>query len=206
MDREQPPLLPVDRSDLAWQFKEAIDRLEAALEACPASLWRASMWHVSRSDPWVWPKAGREPVPERTDETIQGFSTVATIACHCIWFLDFYQSPDPAGFQSPEYVRGGPEEMPWPADGAAPIPDRFFSKDVLLRYLSYGRGKLGALLASVTDTELSQPCLPGHPHAGSTLLELLNVNLHHVREHGDSIHDFLVRNGVDPGILISPED
>jgi hypothetical protein len=157
------------------------------------------MWYVTRSDPWIWPKADREPVRERTDESIQIYSAVANVAYHCLWFLDFYQTANPAGFESPEYVRGGLEEMAWPEDGAAPIADWVFSKEVLLRYLKYGRRKLSDRLVALTDTELVNRCPAGHPRAGSTLLELLEINVRHVREHGDAVRDFLVRQGVEPG-------
>jgi hypothetical protein len=76
--------LAAERAELAREFAEAIDRLESALLACPDALWHTSMWHVPRSDPWVWPNAGTEPVPERTDESIQTFSAVAHIAYHCL--------------------------------------------------------------------------------------------------------------------------
>jgi len=186
----------IDRAGLAQDFDEAIDGLEAGLRSCPAELWQTSMWTVPRTDPWVWPKPGTDPVPERTDEAIQIFSSVANIAYHCLWFLDFYVSVEP-GFQSPDYMRGGPEEMAWPADGAAPIHDWVFPSDVLLRYLAHGRDNARQRLASVSEAELAAPCPPGHPHAGKTLSELLQVNLRHVREHGVQIHDFLVGHGVD---------
>jgi hypothetical protein len=186
-----------DRVELARDFDAAIDRLEAAIVACPEALWRTSMWQVPRSDPWVWPKDGVEPVPERTDESIQTYSVVATIVYHCLWFLDFYQRVDPVGFMSPEYVRGGPMEVAWADDGAAPIVETVFSKDVLLRYLEHGRRTVAERLTAATDSELGERCPAGHPWAGSSLRELLEVNLRHVREHGEQVHGFLATQGVD---------
>jgi hypothetical protein len=183
---------------LCASFEEAIKLLEAALHACPDELWETSMWHVPRTDPWVWPRPGLEPVPERTDEAIQAFSTVATIAGHCLWFLDFYVTADPSGFSTPDYVRGGPEEMPWPADGAAPLhPRAVFPRQVLLRYLDHGRTKLRRRLAGLTHDELEAVCPPGHPHAGKTLRQLLEVNLNHVRGHGGDIAAFLRQRGIE---------
>jgi hypothetical protein len=186
-----------ERVGLAREFDAAIDRLEAAIVACPDSLWRASMWPVPRSDPWVWPKEGVEPVRERTDESIQMYAAVGNIVYHCLWFLDFYQRTNPVGFVSPEFVRGGPMEMDWADDGAAPIVDSFFSKDVLLRYLDFGRRTVAERLTTATDAELAERCPAGHPWSGSSLLELLEVNLHHVREHGDQVRAFLVSAGVE---------
>jgi hypothetical protein len=185
-----------DWAELVREFNEAIDQLEAAVVACPDALWRASMWHVPRSDPWMWPMAGVEPVPERTDESIQSFSAVANVVYHCLWFLDYYQSADPVDFASPEYDRGGPQELAFADDGAAPITDWVFSKDVLLRYLDHGRRTLNDLLRAATDSELAERCPVGHPHGGSSLLELQQINLRHVREHGDSVRTFLVERGI----------
>ncbi|MGH7759630.1 MAG: DinB family protein, partial [Candidatus Dormibacteria bacterium] len=186
----------MDRAQGARAFRKAIGELEDSLRRCPDELWRASMWHVPRTDPWVWPKLGVEPVPERTDEAIQIFSAVASIAYHCLWFLDFYATTDPPGFRAPEYVRGGPEEMAWPGDGAAPLPPGVFPKEVLLRYLDYGRQRVEQRIAHATATELAAVCPPGHPQAGKSLVALLRVNLAHIREHARQISGFLLAQGV----------
>ena len=149
------------------------------------------MWHVPRTDPWVWPKPGTDPVPERTDESIQQFSVFWVVAYHCLWFLEFYLSADPSGFESPEFVRGGPEEMAWPADGAAPLPDRVFARDALLAYADHGRRRVRERIMTLAEDEFEAYCPPDHPHAGKTLRELLDVNLAHVLEHGAQMLDFV---------------
>jgi hypothetical protein len=181
----------IDRQMLCEQFDRAIDDLEAALRNCPSELWEASIWHVPRTDAWVWPAAGTEPVPERTDDSIQHFSAFWVVGYHCLWFLDFYVTADPSGFESPEYVRGGPEEMPWPADGAAPLADRVFSKEALLAYADYGRHRVRARIESIPEEEFAARCAANHPHAGKTLRQLLDVNLAHVREHGGQMFAFV---------------
>jgi hypothetical protein len=105
--------------------------------------------------------------------------------------LDFYVTADPSGFESPEYVRGGPEEMPWPADGAAPLADRVFSKEALLAYADYGRHRVRARIESIPEEEFAARCAANHPHAGKTLRQLLDVNLAHVREHGGQMFAFV---------------
>lgn len=181
----------IDRAELVSRFDAAVDRIEAALLTCPDELWEASVWHVPRTDPWVWPQPGIEPIPERTEESIQRFSAFWVVAYHCLWFLDFYVSADPTGFQSPEYVRGGPEEMQWPADGAAPLTDQVFTRDVLLAYADHGRNRVRQRIETTADAEFDERCAAGHPHAGKTLRELLDVNLAHVIEHGSQMSDFI---------------
>jgi DinB family protein len=179
------------RRKLCVAFDEAVDVLEGALRECPDGLWEASLWHVPRTDPWVWPAPDTEPVAERTDESIQRLSAFWVVAYHCLWFLDFYTTVDPSEFQSPEYVRGGPEEMAWPADGAAPLPGPAFSRDVLVRYAAHGRQRVKTRITETPDDEFDARCPAGHPHAGETLRELLQTNLDHMREHGQQLADFV---------------
>ena len=186
----------VDRDALSASFTEAIDDLVEALRLCPDDGWEASLWPVPRTDPWVWPQPGVQPIPERTDESIQQFSAFWVVAYHCLWFLDFYVTAEPEGFESPSYVRGGPEELPWPADGAAPLTDVVFDRETLLRYADHGRAKVLERIGSVTDDELGERCGPNHPHAGRTLRELLGVNLAHVREHGGQLLEFARRSAA----------
>jgi DinB superfamily len=183
----------VDRDALARRFDGAIADLEQALRSCPDGLWETPMWRVQTSDPWMWPAGETPPIPERTEESIQLFSGFCVIAYHCLWFLDFYLTTDPAGVQSPDYVRGGPQEQAMAADGAAPLPHPRYARDVLLRYLDHGRRRLHDRLASATDQELASTCPIGHPHAGKTLLELIEINLQHVQEHGGDMLAFVQR-------------
>lgn len=183
----------VDRDDLRRRFDVALDRLEGALRTCPDGRWTASVWPVPKTDPWVWPAPGVAPIPERTEESIQQFSAFWVVAYHCLWFLDFYAGLAP-GFESPEYVRGGPEELPWPTDGAAPLPDRVFGRDVLLRYLEHGRDQIRRRLTEVTDAQLAEVCPEGHPWGGATLAQLLEVNVRHVEEHGAQLAEFADRS------------
>lgn len=183
--------MTTNRASLCDSFDEAIDVLTGALRACSAGLWEASLWPVPRTDPWVWPRPGMEPVPERTDESIQQFSAFWVIAYHCLWFLDFYVTTDPSGFQSPDYVRGGPEELEWPADGAAPLAEAAISREALLRYADHGRQRVRDRIEQASDAQLQAVCGPGHPRAGSTLAELFAINLAHVREHGQQLAQFV---------------
>lgn len=185
----------MDREELCRRFDAAIDDLEEALRSCPDEQWTASVWHVPKTDPWVWPAPGVEPIPERTEESIQQFSAFWAVATHCLWFLDFYVRTDPSGFQSPEYVRGGPEELPWPADGAAPLADRVFDRSALLRYAEHGRRQVRERIETMPEEEFEQRCEPNHPHAGITLRQLLDVNLRHVIEHGAQLKEFAQQKG-----------
>jgi hypothetical protein len=182
----------LDRRALSRQFVDALDAVERALRGCPDDRWAASMWHVPRTDPWAWPRDGVTPIPERSDESIQQLSAFCNVAYHCLWYLDFYATTDVAGFRSPDYVRGGPEEQGMAADGAVPVPvTPRYPRDVLLAYLSHGRARVLEVIASATEEELAALCPPAHPHRGKSLLQLLHVNLDHVRQHGADMIAFV---------------
>lgn len=172
------------------EMDAALDDLEAALRECPDDRWEASVWPVLKTDPWIWPAPGVEPLPERTEASIQRFSAFWAVATHCLWFLDQYVSCDMSGVARYEPAQGGPEELPFPAaDGAVSIPGEPLSREALLGYLDFGRTQLHAALES-SDLDLAARCPGGHPHAGKTLGELMLVNLAHVQEHGAQLLTF----------------
>jgi len=169
-------------------FDAAIADLERALRICPEEAWEQSVWEVKQTDRWVWPAPGVEPIEERTLESIQRLSHFWVVAYHCLWFLDQYTVPE---FEMPtKFVeaRGGPEEIPFPAaDGAAPLPGPAITRDVLLRFLDFGREQLRARIGTV---DMTAAVSERHPHAGKTLAALYEVNLDHIREHGTQLLAF----------------
>ena len=185
------PAAALDREGLVRRFDTALDRLEAALRDCPEEHWHDSVWHVPRTDPWVWPQRGVEPVPERTDETIQRFSAFWCVAYHCLWFLDYYLTMGDERFESPEYVQGGPEELGFAADGAVAVPGETWPREALLRHLEHGRRKVHDVVPTVDDAVLARRCPDHHPHAGETFGQVLLVNLAHVEEHGAQLAAFV---------------
>lgn len=185
------PMTKAQRRKLCAAFDEAVDVVESALRECPDTRWEVSMWHVPRTDPWVWPVPDTKPVVERTDESIQRFSAFWVIAYHCLFFLDLDMPGDPARFETPDFVRGGPEEMEWPEDGAAPLPGPAMSREVLLAYASYGRRRVRHSIDAMNEADFEALCPTGHRRPGLTMRELLQANLDHVREHGQQLADFV---------------
>ena len=181
----------IDRDDLVRRFDTALDRLEAAVRDCPEEHWHDSVWHVPRTDPWIWPQPGVEPVPERTDETIQRFSAFWCVAYHCLWFLDYYLTTGDETFESPDYVKGGPEELGFAADGAVAVPGETFSRDALRRYVDHGRRKVHDVVPKVSDDVLATRCGDDHPRAGETFGEVWLANAAHVEEHGAQLAAFV---------------
>ena len=177
----------IDRLRMVKAFDEGIDRLEQALRDCPADRWQASVWPVLRTDPWVWPSAGTEPVPERTEETIQQLSAFWVVAYHALFFLDLYATIDASTFSVPPYAANGPEELGFAADGAVALPGPAFGRDALLEWAEHGRQKVHATITAVTDEQLATLLTGHHPRAGETFEQVLRVNLAHVDEHGSQL-------------------
>ena len=170
-------------------FESAIDELERALKACPDEHWESSVWIVKRTDPWMWPRHGDGD--GRTDEAIQVFSAFWLIAYHCLFFLDLYCWDETGTFATPAEFADGPEDQGIDQDGAARFPNVKYTREQLLRYLDYCRDRIGDTLAGLTDTKRAIRLRPGHPHAGKTFEQLLEVSLAHVREHGGQLAAFV---------------
>ena len=183
--------MKLDREALVTRFDVALDRLETAVRECPDEHWNDSVWPVPRTDPWVWPHPGVEPVPERTDETIQRFSAFWCVAYHALWFLDFYLETGGRPFDSPAYVKGGPEELGFAADGAVAVPGETFPRDALLRYAAHGRHKVHEVIPEADDAVLARPCPSDHPRAGETYGQVWLANVAHVEEHGAQLEAFV---------------
>ena len=185
-------------SAVVREFDEAIDLLEAALRDCPPELWEASLWKVQRTEPGMWPE-NNQPEPGRTDESIQVFSTVWKVAYHCLFYLDWYVTTEmlitpvtPDGsFATPEFIRGGVEEDPYNKNWTLKLPDHVYPRDLLLKYLEYGRARARRVISSLNEEDLAKKCGPHHPHAGKSLAQLLQINLEHLRDHGGQLRAFL---------------
>jgi hypothetical protein len=171
------------------EFESAIDRLEQALRDCPAEHWESSVWVVRRSDPWMWP---REGVGDgRTEADIQVFSAFWLIAYHCLFFLDLYCWDQTGSFATPPEFADGPEDQGIDEHGAARFPNVGYSREQLLGYADFCRARVRRTLANLTDSQRATKLRRGHPHAGKTFEQLLQVNLAHVREHGEQLSSFV---------------
>lgn len=178
------------RSSLARQYSAALDHLAGAMADCPDALWEASLWKVSRTEPFMWPRAAQEAAQSRTEAAIQVFSAFWFLAYHCLFYVDFYLSGAVGdGFSTP-LPFGGVYEHGMDPNGAKTLPYRVYTRAELERYLAHDRQKMTAVIEALTDVEAARPGT-GWAHTGKPFAELLLITLRHIEEHAAQLRQFL---------------
>ena len=168
------------RTALWQQFGAAIDMLDNALVACPAPLWRERLW----SDP------ADSPQPPTGEFWF--------VAYHTLYWLDLYLSSvadSPSGATPPS-------PFPAPAlDADDEPPERPYTKDELVAYLTYTKQKCHSAINSLTSERARYPYeFPWEQGQGRPIssLELLLYTMRHVQEHAAQLSLFLGQHGI-PG-------
>ena len=174
----------VDTIDISWntvlwqQFGAAIQMLDNAVVACPASLWRERLWN----DP---PDHPQPPLGE-----------FWFIAYHTLYWLDLYLS-SMAGSSS---VATPPAPFPAPAlDAEDDPPERPYTKDELRAYLVYTSQKCQNTIHTLTGERTRYPYeFPWEKGQGRPIsyLELLLYTMRHTQEHAAQLSLFLGQHGT----------
>ena len=157
-------------NDMLWhQFGAAIDMLDGALRDCPDELWEKSLWE-DQPDQWV----------------AAGFSAYWYLCYHTLFWLDLYLTGAEEGFAPPapfDLVEMEPDEL---------LP-RIYTREELLRYLEYCRGKCQETIDDMSNERAYQLCRFGWGELSFAELQL--YNLRHVQEHGAQLRLFLGQAG-----------
>lgn len=158
---------------LWWQFGAAIDMLENALVACPASLWRERLWGASLDHP-------------QSEEAAFWYVTYHT----CFW-LDVYLTSSLKGFAPP---------APFTLnefDPARVFPAQPYTKHAVHGYLMYLRKKCQTTIAELSEEKARQrftfPWLGG---MSVSFFELQLYSMRHVQEHAAQLSLFLGQHGI----------
>ena len=146
---------------LRQQFGAAIDMLENAIRVCPEDVW-----------------CDLTSKPEWKENDIVGFWYVAF---HTLYFLDFYLSESREIFTPPAPFNY--DEL----DPAGLLPERPYSKDVLLGYLDHCRRKCNQVIDSMTDEKARHLDLT-RPEQKLTVAERLIANMRHVQHHAGQLN------------------
>jgi hypothetical protein len=157
-------------SEAVWrQFGAAIDTLGDAIQACPESQWRESLWQEPPDS----------PLPP-------GFAEFWYLAYHTMFWLDLYL------FGSGEGFVPRPPFTDAELDPAGKLPEKPYTQEELLEYVSYVRRKCEGTLTSMTEEDALRPCaFPWTRGKPVSYVELQLYNLRHVQEHAAQLNMFL---------------
>ena len=162
-------------STALWQqFGAAIDMLENALLACPASLWKERLWHNSPDD---------SPNPK--------FGEFWYLTYHTLFWLNLYLS----GSREEEFTP--PVPFIWTELDPAVSPKQPYTKEELHAYLTATRQKCHARLSALTDEQAHQVVeYPWAQGQAVSYLELQMYSMRHVQEHAAQLSLFLGQQAV----------
>ncbi len=168
--------MEISWSTALWrQFGAAIDMLDNALVACPASLWTQRLWP-------------NPPPPHFPPQ----FAEFWYVAFHALVWLDLYLS----GLPEEDFAPPAPFAQ-GELDSVEAVPERPYTKEELRAYLASVRQTCRTTLVALTDEQACRPV--SYPWTGRqhpTFLELQLYNLRHVQEHAAHLSLFLGQHGV----------
>lgn len=171
----EPPLETPLRTALWRQFGAAIDMLENALLACPATLWQERLW--------------KAPPPSHFPPQ---FGEFWYIAFHVLVWLDLYLS----GVPEEEFAPPAPFAK-GELDSVEVIPEQPYTKEVLRAYLVSMRQKCRIQLLQLSDEQLRRPVeYPWSRGQPISYLELQLYNLRHIQEHAAQLSLFLGQHAI----------
>jgi DinB superfamily len=166
----EQPMETTFRTALWRQFGAAIDMLENALVACPASLWNQRLWSVSPPQ----------------------FAEFWYITFHALVWLDLYLS----GLPEEEFAPPAPFAQ-GVLDSVEALPERPYTKEELRAYLVSTRQKCHIQLLALTDEQARRPVeYPWSEGQPISFLELQLYNLRHVQEHAAQLSLFLGQHAI----------
>lgn len=109
-------------------------------------------------------------------------------AYHCLFFLDYYLTPDPVGFAPP---------VPFTlSEFEDTMPERVYTKDELLTYLQASRGKCHRLIAALTDETAIRHWTNESRTMSYPMVEILLYNMRHVQHHAAQLN-LLLRQEIN---------
>ena len=165
---------PLWRTALWRQFGAAIDMLENALVACPASLWNQRLW------------SAQTPHPQPPED-----AAFWSITHHTLFWLDLYLTGSLEGFAPP---------TPFTQDEFGParvLPEQPYTREELHAYLVQLRQKCQTTMAGLSDEQAHrQVAFPWTGGKVVSFFELQLYNMRHVQEHTAQLSLFLGQHGI----------
>lgn len=166
---DEPPMETTWRTIVWRQFGAAIDMLENALVACPASLWKERLW---------------------SDQEQPDYPTFWYLTYHTLFWLDLYLTGKTEGFAPPAHFRN-------PFDPKSEFPKQPYTRDELHTYLKHLRRKCQSTITALSDEQVHQPFhFPWDSEHPISYVELQLYTMRHVQEHAAQLSLFLGQHGI----------
>lgn len=163
------------------QFGAAIDMFENALDKCPDDLW-----HYNYS-------TGKNTLnADNIDEVRNSFWY---IAFHTLFFTDYYLDMNPETFKMPQPFNLKEEEID------EVLPEKFYTKEELLGYITHCRNKLNELLTGFDEQKASHRWI--NPWKDYSMVEITMYNMRHVMHHTGQLNMILGKANHDLPIWVS---
>ncbi len=109
-------------------------------------------------------------------------------AYHCLFFLDYYLTEDTTNFAPPQpFTLSEFEDR---------MPNRAYTKNELLEYLDYNRGRCLPLIDNLTEVNCKVRWLNESRTMDYSRIEILLYNMRHVQHHAAQLN-LLLRQGID---------
>jgi hypothetical protein len=109
-------------------------------------------------------------------------------AYHCVFFLDYYLTLPPLGFAPPS-----PFSL---SEFEDRMPERTYSKNEVLGYLSLCRTKCRALISTMSDEVAESRWINESQTMDYSVFEILLYNMRHVQHHAAQLN-LLLRQEID---------
>jgi len=102
-------------------------------------------------------------------------------AFHCVFWLDYYLTLEPANFAPPEPFSFSEFEDV--------LPERTYTKDEILAYLGFAREKCRGLISGLTDEIAEKRWV--NEYVNYSILEILLNNMRHTQHHAAQLNMIL---------------
>jgi hypothetical protein len=159
---------------LKINFQDALSRMAGAVGDCPDELWQTDLWPRDASG------------PQPPDGALGG-SAPWFLAYHALSCLDYDLSGDFEPWAPPPPF----DENVWS------WPKRVFTKEELLAYIDYCRGRAHRTLEPLTEDAAARPLPETHRYRGAPYGVVIgNIPLH-VTEHAAQIRQFFTLTGAE---------
>ena len=184
---------------LIRNIEQALDLLTAAVRDCTDELWEAPMWDVAApgSDDeffdadWqpITDPAQRRALGERW---VERRSTPWSVAWHALECLDYDLSGDFGPWMPPPPFAGHPHFRDLPSLPVA------WSRDEIVAYIDYCRGRVRDTLTGMTEETAATPLPSSHRYGGQPYAWIITSFVGHTTEHASQIRQFITSGGITP--------